>query len=68
MILQSFAVTTGCLRAFSCRPFTAKVHACVCLGPFEVCGGQSGTGTVVLLSFLTFLCQYHSTVAGCTNI
>jgi hypothetical protein len=32
-------------QAVSRRPLTAEVRVCAPVGPCEICGGQSGTGT-----------------------
>ena len=45
---------------FSCRPLTAKVRLRTQASPYEICGGQSGTGTSFPPSTFGFPCQYHS--------
>jgi hypothetical protein len=56
-------------QAVSRRPLTAEalVHARVSL--CEICGGQSGTGTLFVATSASVVpCQYHSTVALHTHI
>jgi hypothetical protein len=51
-------------QAVSRRPLTAEARVIPC----GICGGKSGTGTVVSPSSSAFPCQYHSTVALQTQI
>jgi hypothetical protein len=44
-------------------PLSAEARVCIHLSPYQICGGQSGTGTGFSLSSLMFLCQYRSAVA-----
>jgi hypothetical protein len=43
----------------SCWPVTAEARVHDQVGPCGVCGGQSDTGTVFLLSSSIFHCLYH---------
>jgi hypothetical protein len=40
-----------------------EVHICAHISPFQICGGQSDTGTGFSLSSSLFPCKYHSTMA-----
>jgi len=43
--------------------FTTDAWVHLWAGPYEICGGQSGTGPGFPLIVLIFTCQYYSTNA-----
>jgi hypothetical protein len=53
-------------QVVSRRLLTAESWVYAQVSPCMICGGHSGTGTV--LSSLVFPCQYHSTVSLHTHI
>jgi hypothetical protein len=50
-------------QVVSRRPLTAEARVRARVNPFEICCGQSVTGTGFSPSSSVFPCQYHSTVA-----
>jgi hypothetical protein len=50
-------------QAVSRRPLTAEARVRSRVGPCEISGGQTGTGSCFSLSTLVFPCQFHSTGA-----
>jgi hypothetical protein len=55
-------------QAVSRRPFIAKAQVHARVSPFEISGGQSGTGRAVSPSYSVLPCQYNSTMALRTHI
>jgi hypothetical protein len=53
-------------QAVSRRPLTAETRVRFRVSPCEICGGQSGTGTVFFSELSVFPCQFHSTGAPST--
>jgi hypothetical protein len=53
-------------QAVSLRPLAVEARVRARVSPCEICGEQSGTGSVPSSS--VFRCQYHSTVAPYTYI
>jgi hypothetical protein len=51
------------VQAVSRRPLTVEVRVRARDSPYEICGGQVGTGTGFSPRSLSFSCSYHSTVA-----
>jgi hypothetical protein len=50
-------------QAISRRPLTAEARIRFRVGPYGICGGQSGTGTGFSPNISVFPCQFHSTGA-----
>jgi len=55
-------------QAVGGRPLDAEARVWSRISPFEICGGQSGTGTCFSPSISVFPCKFHSTNAPCPFI
>jgi hypothetical protein len=68
MLSVTFNWDRAMAQVVSRRPLTAEAWVHARVNPCGICGGQSGTGTVLSPSSSVFPSQYHSTVALQTRI
>jgi hypothetical protein len=62
-------VASAMAQAVGRRPIALQARVPSQVSPYEICGGQSGTGTGFGFSPGTsvFSCQCHSTIAPCSS-